>query len=600
MNTTKEAVNPATRRRVEYYVHKVKDYSSRYNHIGSFHYAPCNLVGKYELYPSYGDFPECYCLKNYGNWWKQSKTYQPNYRPQDYDCLGAEDYITVEFEESLVPSDICIYEIFNPGAVVRIRGKLSSESNSKWILLWEGPPEKIPPISRKFHQKIRNVDSLINTLCIEFNPTHLEYHYAVEAVLMGGYQARSMLEAKILGKGLLNFIGNFGSRLNCQDPKESTTETSMLDSSTPSLCLPEVKPMLLEDPCTDNRADYFLNLPNEIILHIFQYLDLKSLSRCAIVNKRWNDISRDALLYQNLNLRPYWYLVNCNTILYFRSRCKFVKKFDVSWCGNDIPHFSSAVEGFLAENNHSITHLSMSSCKFLNENIFQIVSMCSELVDLRLRYTSGWNLLERPLLSDLQKLVTLDLSSTDIHDDEVIAILQGNPNLEVLNLDLCQKLQRLDEIVQTAVEYNRKLSAWSCWKSCSITPEGVRHLGRCHNLKEIDLGWCLNYKDPGDSLTIIAQGCPKLERLILSAWRGLNDALLAPIITSCKELKHLDILGSRNITGHTCEKALRLLPKLKLLELCYSFCITQNEVNLWRRQYPHVTIQFFSFEHINQ
>ncbi|XP_028130529.1 F-box/LRR-repeat protein 4 isoform X2 [Diabrotica virgifera virgifera] len=541
MSTKKE---PA-RRRVEYYVHKVKDYSSRYNHIGSFHYAPCNLVGKYELYPTYGDFPECYCLKNYGSWWKQSRTYQPNYRPQDFDCLGAEDYITVEFEEALVPSDICIYEIFNPGAVVRIRGKLSTESNSKWILLWEGAPEKIPPISRKFHKKIKNIDSLINTLRIEFNPTHLEYHYAVEAVLMGGFQARSMLEAKILGIGLLNIIGSFSSKLTCQDPEESTT-ASTSDCSTPSCSLPEVKPMLLEDTCTDTRTDYFLNLPNEIILQIFQYLDLISLSHCSMVNRRWNDISRDALLYQNINLRPYWHLVNVNTILYYRSRCQLLKKVDVSWCGNDVPHFSTTLEGFLASNAHSITHLSLSSCKFLNENMFQVISLCSELVDL------------------------------------------------------CQKLQRLDEIVQTAVEHNKKLSAWSCWKSCSITPEGVRRLGRCPNLKEIDLGWCLNYKDPGDSLHVVAKGCPKLERLILSAWRGLNDALLAPIIKSCKELKYLDLLGSRNITGHICEKALRLLPKLELLDLCYSFCITQNEVNLWRRQYPNVTIQFFPFDHPNQ
>lgn len=41
----------------------------------------------------------------------------------------------------------------------------------------------------------------------------------------------------------------------------------------------------------------------ELVTHIFQYLDLKSLCRCAQVNKRWSEIARDAALYTNLSLK---------------------------------------------------------------------------------------------------------------------------------------------------------------------------------------------------------------------------------------------------------------------------------------------------------
>lgn len=34
--------------------------------------------------------------KTYGHWWKQRDCTQMNYRPQDDDPLGAEDYIIVE------------------------------------------------------------------------------------------------------------------------------------------------------------------------------------------------------------------------------------------------------------------------------------------------------------------------------------------------------------------------------------------------------------------------------------------------------------------------------------------------------------------------
>lgn len=41
---------------------------------------------------------------------------------------------------------------------------------------------------------------------LEFNQTHLDYHYAVEAVLLGGQQPTSILETSIMSLGLLNSI----------------------------------------------------------------------------------------------------------------------------------------------------------------------------------------------------------------------------------------------------------------------------------------------------------------------------------------------------------------------------------------------------------
>lgn len=78
--------------------------------------------------------------------------------------------------------------------------------------------------------------------------------------------------------------------------------------------------------------------------------------------------------------------------------------------------------------------------------------------------------------------------------------------------DLCEKLVNLDQVVATVTEYNNNLRTWSSWKTCSLTAEGVRHFGKCPNIHELDLGWCLIYKDPGDCLTRIAEGCPQLKR----------------------------------------------------------------------------------------
>ncbi|CAH1115917.1 unnamed protein product [Phaedon cochleariae] len=549
----------------EYYVYKVLDYTSRYNYSNSYYYSPSNLVGKYEKYPAYGDFPEAYCLRSYGKWWKKSEGYQWNYSLQDFDPLGAEDYITLEFDGAVVPRDICIYEIYNPGAVVRIWGKLSSKSELQWILLWEGLPQSTPHHSRIFHPQIKLINRLINVVRLEFNQSHLEYHCSIDAVLLGGYQPKSNLLFNIMQKDLVDHFQIDNAAIEYSGPEENCTEGDCGDSIS---CL-----------------------PYEVIIHIFQYLDLKSLSRCAQVNKRWNEASADSFLYQNLSLKFYWYLVNCDTLQYFMKKCKTLKKLDLSWCGNDIDGFDQQLAIYLGANSNSLTHLSLGNCKYINYEIMMELSCCRELVDLRLKNTNSCFDHRYPSLHFLNKLVALDLTASDIQDDDLINILKANPHLKHVIIDLCENLSRLDQVVETLVDHNREITTWSSWKTLSLTADGVRRFGQCPTIRELDLGWCMISKDPGNCLSFIAEGCPQLKRLILSEWRGLNDHLLLPVVRSCKELTQLDFMGIKNISGDICEKALLLLPKLRLLDISFCDSIRHDEVDIWRQQYPHITIQ---------
>lgn len=62
------------------------------------------------------------------------------------------------------------------------------------------------------------------------------------------------------------------------------------------------------------------------------------------------------------------------------------------------------------------------------------------------------------------------------------------------------------------VAFNKNLKTWSSWKTLSLTANGVRLFGNCPNITELDLGWCLVNKDPGNCLKFISEGCPKLSR----------------------------------------------------------------------------------------
>ncbi|KAJ8933995.1 hypothetical protein NQ314_013630, partial [Rhamnusium bicolor] len=427
--------------------------------------------------------------RSYGNWWKKSEGYQSDYRPQDCDPFGAEDYITLEFESAVAPRDICIYEIYNPGAVVRIWGKSLCVTTPPWILLWEGPPQICPHKTRKFHPNIRKLSYLMNTIRLEFNQSHLQYHCSIDAVLLGGLQPTTPLQYNMAIKGLIN---NFYKN-----------ETVKRKSESNHTC----------DINSDNE-DLFLNLPYEVIIHIFQYLDLKSLSRCAQVSRRWNEASADPALYQNLSLKPYWYLVNCNTLEYFMNKCKTLKKLDLSWCGNDIPGFEEQLTICLRKSCNTLTHLSLGNCNYLNIEIMVEISACKELTDLRLKNVNQWM---QPSLDHLNKLVALDLTSTDIQDNDLIKVLRANPHLRHIILDLCENLFRLDQVVETVVNYNRNLTTWSSWKTLSLTADGVKLFRDCPRITDLDLGWCLINKDPGDCLEHIADGCRLLKRYILDS-----------------------------------------------------------------------------------
>lgn len=148
-------------------------------------------------------------------------------------------------------------------------------------------------------------------------------------------------------------------------------------------------------------------------------------------------------------------------------------------------------------------------------------------------------------------------------------------------------------ITEVVAVYNKKIVTWSSWRTHSMTLLGVMNLGRCKNLKELDLGWCLVLCHPDHCLEKIAQGCPNLRRysslrhsfiftnsrrLILCGWRGLSDNLLIPIIQNCRKLEQLNLLGIKNITGEVCEMALSVLPNFKLLDISFCDSIEEEKV----------------------
>lgn len=93
---------------------------------------------------------------------------------------------------------------------------------------------------------------------------------------------------------------------------------------------------------------------DEILRCILSYLDIRSLCSVASVSTQLNQASRDPLLYTSVNLKvnnyifeihrkgecldffikPYWHCVNRSALEWLETRCKFLQRLDLSWCGS--------------------------------------------------------------------------------------------------------------------------------------------------------------------------------------------------------------------------------------------------------------------------
>lgn len=116
------------------------------------------------------------------------------------------------------------------------------------------------------------------------------------------------------------------------------------------------------------------------MLKILRNLDLRSLCRLCRVNKQFNNIARDALLYTSLNLKPYWHSISTDALLCLIPRCTYLQQLDLSWCGNYNMFTYQDIVKFLNIRGYLLTHLRLNNCKIVNDYIIhEITRICRNL-----------------------------------------------------------------------------------------------------------------------------------------------------------------------------------------------------------------------------
>lgn len=321
----------------------------------------------------------------------------------------------------------------------------------------------------------------------------------------------------------------------------------------------------------------------EILLKIFSYLDLRSLFKATRACRKLYEVGTDPMLYRELNLRPYWNLINDSVMATLAQRATQLRRLDLSWCGAFNAISPLRFREFIKKCGTSLIALRLNSCQFINVTCLEVVGqVCANLQELSLRNYQG-NILNFHCVKNFRKLERLDLFRCNISADLLLMMLKYNPNLKHLNLGIAPPLLSMDEVAIQISQYNRQIVSLDMWKSQFLSSVGLKALSSCEHLEEVDFGWCLRTEAfPGEGLKTLLQNCRKLKKLFLAAIRGLSDRDLLIIAECCPELEQLDLMGVLGISQEGYFHILKHCHKLKLLDL--SFCEPNDEIQiaLWR------------------
>ncbi|CAB3261282.1 unnamed protein product [Arctia plantaginis] len=566
---------------IEQFVHHVEDFSSQYGSEISVSYTAFNLRGPPSNFPDYGDYPQAFVMRTYGTWWEEAPSAQEDYMPQNANAITSQDFVEVSFEKVVYPLEVSIFETYNPGALVRIWAR----GPSTWILLWEGEPEYVGDTPRIFSPPIRQLNVPTRILRLEFNHKLLPYYTELDAVLLRGKQPPNVAK---------NMRNNFSYSSLFYNKSQPVVEKGQLLNRIIASNLHEALVPQIPTPRNEKHIDTgpplgdFQQLPDETILCVMKYLDIQSLCRCAQVNRHFNRLASDSILYRSIDLRPYWHCVQSQVLITLSMRCKFLQKLDLSWCGSHRMIQANYVVNFLKDSGAELTHLRMNCCKFVDNSVLRaIVDTSTCLQELCLRSVVGCS--DWVCLSSLRKLKRLDLYRTDITTPAAVAIVRSNPGLRHLNVGSCKMISSMDEVAIALGANCPHLVSVDFWKSYSLTPNGIRALGNCKKLQELDVGWCLQAGTSGEWLAWLAGY--ELRKLFLGALRGVGDRDLRALLPRAPKLAQLDLLGVRAVTPDICDSILAECRELRLLDVSFCDQIQESQVLEWREQYPHVSIK---------
>ncbi|XP_035206614.1 F-box/LRR-repeat protein 4-like isoform X2 [Stegodyphus dumicola] len=274
---------------------EVVAFSSQYGCENSLSYTAENILGPATIYPRAGDHAYTFQMKTYGQWWNSlpsSRRIVSNLPNGTF--AESQDFIEIRVEKRVAPLLMRVYEVYNPGAIVKIL--CYCYETERWVILWQGAPQiLLPDKSHCFSVEFECINFLTDYYRIEFHHSHLQYYSEIDGIILYGEDR--------IPPSLPNY---------CLAPKNFLYPKDAFKHVNNSTC----------NQRNENGPDgktkfsaYFETLPKEVMHLILGLLDFKTLCIAAQVSRLFRTECYDPIVCKEINLNLYWHLVLIRKLL---------------------------------------------------------------------------------------------------------------------------------------------------------------------------------------------------------------------------------------------------------------------------------------------
>lgn len=340
--------------------------------------------------------------------------------------------------------------------------------------------------------------------------------------------------------------------------------------------------------------DFWGEMPDEIKVQIFRYLQPKEVVRCSSVSKSWHKMCFDGQLWMNFDTSgfysdissaslvkiimtagPFVRDLNLRGCVQMKERwmmdsqkitdaCRNLEYFSIQDCKIDrgsvhcfllrnprlvhvnisrLSTLDDSAMKIIAQSCPQLEHLNVSWCKYITtDGLLKIVRSCPRLKELWAGEISGFDnhefLLELFERNTLERLFVSNCS--DLDDDGLQVLMQGqDPEIDILT------------------------------SRAMVPPRNYRHLSfdRCTALTD-------------KSVKTLAFNVPKLEGLQIDQCIKLTDDALTGILESTPFLTHLNIEELDKLTNTTLQNIAKAPCASRLEHLSISYCENLGDVGM--------------------
>ncbi|CAH0556100.1 unnamed protein product [Brassicogethes aeneus] len=365
-----------------------------------------------------------------------------------------------------------------------------------------------------------------------------------------------------------------------------------MDSTTIEEGPPRKKVKSLREKGADEEG--LSTLPDDVLIKIFSYLDLKSISKCAMLCSRFNNISKYGTLYKKVHLK---YNMNFHILksLISKATCPKILVLEYMWYtqhpysdsddseAQDYSEFNKYVKKFFKQSGDQLKILKVESCRC--NDVLLSLSECRNLEKLELYRCKG----TFATLPSLGNLKSIHFLLCDFLLNTVVDVIKNNGNLRKISLADNTNVN-VDQVCETMSQHCLLVTSIYLSERKKIKTKSLKTLKSLSNLRSLELICISKSKfDLEDTLEQLAAGCPKLQKLAIYGWKEINDDNFIPALHMLTQLKELDLKGT-NITIKSCREAALTLPKLKSMDVIKMNPIKKAELAKLQKEFPKIDI----------